>query len=312
MFAAMLRRWRIATPLALVAMSALIVAGAALTPASASGLKFHFSGRGIVALDLSRSFPDIVDDTGPLSRFNPEQRDTGHDVLSGTGENFIQFGFGAATCKSEHNSKGTEGHAICAADAEEISLFGFETGVQCPDSESTQADNGKCTDHGQPASGVDDTECQPAFGNNNGNDNFLIFCADQVKVIVEAECKLHNGHGKASVQFHSVVKDLEAISLKDFKPHLVTLIGSDVDVPQSSFASNDFDGNDFLITLDETHIFKDVDIAKISVIGLHIIEEDGDQHIVGDFEVAAAEANIHCAKHLNSDDGISEPTVPFN
>jgi hypothetical protein len=37
MFASILRRWRLVTPLALVAMAALIVAGAALAPASASG-----------------------------------------------------------------------------------------------------------------------------------------------------------------------------------------------------------------------------------------------------------------------------------
>jgi hypothetical protein len=322
MFAAILRQWRIATPLALVAISAMIVAGAALTPASAHGLKFHFSGRALVGLDLSRSFPDIQDDTGPLNRFNPETRNTGHDVFGGTSEGFLDWGFGAATCASEHNSKGTEGKAVCGADAEEISIFGFETGVLCPNPESTKSGN-DCVERidskSQSTSPVDDTECQGAFGNTNGSNdrpNALIFCADQVKVIVEAECELHNGHGKATVQFTSVISDLTAISLRGGHPQLVNLIGSDVDVPQSSFASTDGQGgkdaHDFLITIDETHIWKDVDVAKISVIGLHIIEEDSDQHIVGDFELAAAAADIHCAKHLNSDDGITEPTVPFN
>jgi hypothetical protein len=67
MFAAILRRWHLATPLALAVLAIAAVAGGVLVPASAHTAKFHFFARAYALADDSTVLPDTTCDTGFLA-----------------------------------------------------------------------------------------------------------------------------------------------------------------------------------------------------------------------------------------------------
>jgi hypothetical protein len=78
MFATILRRWRLVTPLLLAVLSISIVAGDALstTAASAHNVAFHFFGRAYALNDL-QPIPDTACDTGFLPEIGQVKLDTG-------------------------------------------------------------------------------------------------------------------------------------------------------------------------------------------------------------------------------------------
>ena len=77
MFAAILRRWRLVTPLVLAVLAISIVSGGMMMPASAHNIKFHFFGRAY-ALNDNQPIPDTACDTGYLPLTGQHDLDTGH------------------------------------------------------------------------------------------------------------------------------------------------------------------------------------------------------------------------------------------
>jgi hypothetical protein len=78
MFATILRRWRLVTPLVLAVLAILIVSGSLTMPAAAHNIKFHFFGRAYALGDFSTVLPDVACDTGFLALVGTQSLDSGH------------------------------------------------------------------------------------------------------------------------------------------------------------------------------------------------------------------------------------------
>src|SRR5579864_6159133 len=78
MFATILRRWRLVTPLVLAVLAISVVSGGMMMPASAHNIKFHFFGRAYALGDFSTDLPDVACDTGFLALTGTQSLDSGH------------------------------------------------------------------------------------------------------------------------------------------------------------------------------------------------------------------------------------------
>src|SRR5215469_4117653 len=105
MFAAILRRWRLVTPLALAVLAIAIVTSGVLASASAHTARFHFWGQAVVLEDNSIVLPAHACDTGPLSSLDGTQLNT----LAGD-TNFgcikVLFGLGGNSIGTGNNELG--------------------------------------------------------------------------------------------------------------------------------------------------------------------------------------------------------------
>ncbi len=126
MFATILRRWRLVTPLALAVLTISVVAGGVIMPASAHKAKFHFFGRAFALADDSTVLPDTACDTGFIARVGSASLDTGHcfgvdaqgepgAAITGSGN--LESIFSDATVVSSHGN--TKGKVLAKVDMEE-------------------------------------------------------------------------------------------------------------------------------------------------------------------------------------------------
>src|SRR5215469_18400202 len=132
MFAAILRQWRLVTPLALAVLAFAFVTSSVLASASAHTAKFHFWGQAVVLEDNSIVLPAHACDTGPLvsldgTQLNTVAGDTNFGCIStlfglggnsiGTGNNELGIAMsmvsGQASVVSDNTKK--EGHVISTA-----------------------------------------------------------------------------------------------------------------------------------------------------------------------------------------------------
>jgi hypothetical protein len=323
MFATILRRWRLVTPLALAVLTISVVAGGVVMPASAHKAKFHFFGRAFALADDSTVLPDTACDTGFIAKVGSASLDTGHcfgvdaqgepgAAITGSGN--LESIFSDATVVSSHgNSKGkvlakvdmeeaAGAHARdqqgCQANIAPVGTTNTENScggfIVLPDGRCTFADTAIVV--GGKVVGTTTFPCpahptfsllDDSFGNQNAGD--AIFWADLITVAAEAECHTRlNGTTHASVA--SAIELSDAAVREDNR---LRFIG-----PQGSVGNAGEANTTFTISGFDTH--HGLFIRDIVV----IINE---RHVIEDGDAAAVSVN---AIHLvgTDDDG----RVQFN
>jgi hypothetical protein len=336
MFATILRRWRLVTPLALAVLAISVVAGGVLMPASAHNAKFHFFGRAFALDDQSTVLPDTACDTGFIQRVGSAKIDTGHcfgvdgqgepgAAITGSGR--LESIFSDATVESSHGN--TKGKVLAKVDMEEAAGAHFRDLQGCQASISpvgiTRTEftcggfivlpNGRCTFDGvtsfacpaHPAfSLLDDS-----FGNQNAGD--AVFWADLITVAAEAECHTRlNGTTHASVA--SAVELSDAAVREDNRLRFIGPQGSVGNAGEanttftiSGFTIGEHPIRSILVIVNERHVIEDGDAAAISVNAIHLVGTDDDGFVRFNFVLGHAFAGIHCARHLPSEDTLVIP-----
>jgi len=329
MFAAILRRWRLVTPLALAVLTISVVAGGALMPASAHTVKFHFFARAYALADDSTVIPDTTCDTGYLA-ITGGTIETESDGHAGCGLPEIQGEPGAGITGSGRLEAGLEdskvvgthsahkGSVLSIVDIEEAvgaharDLQGCPASI-APIAPATSQENpsGACT-YGFPAfphpafSLADDK-----FGNQNAGD--ALFWADLIRVFAEAECHTRlNGTTHASVKASIEMSD--AAVREDNRLRYIGPQGSVGNAGQanttftiSGFTAGQLIIRDIVVIINEQHQFEDGDFAGISVNAIHLIGTGDDGLVQFNLILGHAFAGIHCASHLEGQDTLTIP-----
>jgi len=346
MFATILRRWRLATPLALAVLAIAAVAGGVLMPASAHKIKFHFFGRAFALADQSTVLPDTACDTGFIQLVGSAKIDTGHcfgvdgqgEPGAGiTGSGRLESIFSDSTVESTHST--TKGQVLAKVDMEEAA------GAHARDLQGCQAQifpfaatrseenrSGACTfvDTVDCANHPEDTGCadlpqhldgtlnHPAFsllddsfGNQNAGD--AIFWADLITVAALAEC-----HTRLNGTTHaSVASSIELSDAAVREDNRLRFIGPQGSVGNAGEANTTFTISGFtigehpirsiLVIINERHVVEDGDAAAISVNAIHLVGTDDDGFVRFNFVLGHAFAGIHCARHLDGQDTLTIP-----
>jgi len=329
MFAAILRRWRLVTPLALAVLTISVVAGGALMPASAHTVKFHFFARAYALADDSTVIPDTTCDTGYLA-ITGGTIETESDGHAGCGLPEIQGEPGAGITGSGRLEAGLEdskvvgthsahkGSVLSIVDIEEAvgaharDLQGCPASI-APIAPATSQENpsGACT-YGFPAfphpafSLADDK-----FGNQNAGD--ALFWADLIRVFAEAECHTRlNGTTHASVKASIEMSD--AAVREDNRLRYIGPQGSVGNAGQanttftiSGFTAGQLIIRDIVVIINEQHQFEDGGVAGISANAIHLIGTGDDGLVQFNFILGHAFAGIHCARHLDGQDTLTIP-----
>ncbi len=181
MFATILRRWRLVTPLALAVLAIAVVAsGLVGQTASAHNYKFHFFGRAYALADDSTVIPDTACDTGFIA-IRGGSLDTGHcfgvdgqgEPGAGiTGSGRLESIFSDSTVKTDHGHQ--KGETVSKVDMEEAA------GAHNTNLEGCTAPfNGGAGSPGFPANSnsscVYDGPANPVTGANNFGNKTTVF-----------------------------------------------------------------------------------------------------------------------------------------
>jgi hypothetical protein len=324
MFATILRRWRLVTPLALAVLAIAVVTGGVFSTgaASAHNPHFHFWGRAYALSQSNTLLPLTACDTGylPLGGLLPSGLSTGpcfgvygpaQPGGASTGLftiNHVQFPnlyaiYANDSVVASHGS--TKGSVVATADLEgsidvcitaflcsniSASLGEFAT---CP---SAVTLNDKDQDHPRIVQAV-------------------FFCAEVITEKVTAFCHSHsNGSTQAYIDPASGVTRLVNGAV-DEDGSLVFLGGANsnsiggLGTPNQTFTISgnrfqQFRGVSILVTINELHTFVDGDLGAVSGNAVHLVVSDDDGNIEGDFIIAHAFAAIHCARHLGVEENI--------
>ncbi len=331
MFATILRRWRLVTPLALAVLAISVVAGGVLMPASAHNAKFHFFGRAFALDDQSTVLPDTACDTGFIQKVGIAKIDTGHcfgvdaqgepgAAITGSGR--LESIFSDATVESSHGN--TKGRVLAKVDMEEAAgaharnLQGCQAPIAPNTLGNTEQQTGVCpvVDTNQhldlllhhPAfSLLDDS-----FGTQNVGD--AIFWADLITVAALAECHTRlNGTTHASVA--SSIELSDAAVREDNRLRFIGPQGSvgNAGEANTTFTISGFTTSsgkilrDILVIVNERHVIEDGDAAAVSVNAIHLVGTDDDGFVRFNFVLGHAFAGIHCARHLDGQDTLTIP-----
>ncbi len=336
MFATILRRWRLVTPLALAVLAISVVAGGVLMPASAHNAKFHFFGRAFALDDQSTVLPDTACDTGFIQRVGIAKIDTGHcfgvdgqgepgAAITGSGR--LESIFSESTVESSHGN--TKGRVLAKVDMEEAAgahavnvggctpLFsgtgsptanGDHPGINCP-SDLTNAQFDEISSiHGHGVFSL----LTDSFGQADASD--AIFWADLITVAALAECHTRlNGTTHASVA--SSIELSDAAVREDNTLRFIGPQGSvgNAGEANTTFTISGFTTNsgkilrDILVIINERHVIEDGDAAAVSVNAIHLIGTDDDGFVRFNFVLGHAFAGIHCARHLDGQDTLTIP-----
>jgi hypothetical protein len=346
MFATILRRWRLVTPLALAVLAISVVVGGVLMPASAHRIKFHFFGRAYALNDESTVLPDTACDTGFIQLVGSAKIDTGHcfgvdgqgEPGAGiTGSGRLESIFSDSTVESTHSS--TKGQVLAKVDMEEAAgahqtnLAGcqaplvqtefnlFHTATDgtvvldavagsCVSQALLAADGGRI-EGGTPPDHPVLSLLDDSFGNAQVSDTLV--WADLITVAALAECRVHlDGTTTADVKSAIELSDLavrEDNTLRFIGPQ-----GSVGNAGQpnltftiSGFTLGRFILRDIVVIINEQHQFEEGDIAGINVNAIHLIGTDDDGFVRFNFVLGHAFAGIHCARHLPSEDTLIIP-----
>src|SRR6266849_10867931 len=338
MFATILRRWRLVTPLALAVLAISVVAGGVLMPASAHNAKFHFFGRAFALDDQSTVLPDTACDTGFIQKVGIAKIDTGHCFgvdaqgepgAATTGSGRLESIFSDSTVESSHGN--TKGRVLAKVDMEEAAgahvrnLQGCQAPIAPVGITRTEftcggfivLPNGKCTFDGNPANFFD-CPAHPAFsllddsfGNQNAGD--AIFWADLITVAALAECHTRlNGTTHASVA--SSIELSDAAVREDNRLRFIGPQGSVGNAGEanttftiSGFTIGQLIIKDIVVIINEQHQIEDGDSAGISANAIHLIGTGDDGFVKFNFILGHAFAGIHCARHLDGQDTLTIP-----
>ena len=337
MFATILRRWRLVTPLVLAVLAISIVSGGMMMPASAHNIKFHFFGRAY-ALNDNQPIPDTACDTGYLPLTGQHDLDTGHcfgafgpgepgtGVTGGVtgipGVNTSAFGrmytiFADDSVVSTHGN--TSGRVVSTADLEgginvcisQVACDALFNGTLC-----TSIVNKECTG---TDTGMNSTErgCQGAITFKVGDGDHAktislvptVFCANDVEETAFAYCHRHSdGSTQASVGASEPMLNTPAFDedgqffyLGDSNGNGGGSLGA---VNETFPVSGNFGGEEILVTLNEQLPVVDGDLGAISATGVHIVVTNNVDLVKADFYVAHVFAGIHCAKNLGTDQNV--------
>jgi hypothetical protein len=329
MFAAILRRWRLVTPLALAVLTISVVAGGVLMPASAHTAKFHFFARAYALADDSTVIPDTTCDTGYLA-ITGGTIETESDGHTGCGLPEIQGEPGAGITGSGRLEASLEDSKVVGTHSAHkgsvLSIVDIEEAVGahardlqgCPASiapiapaKSEENPSGACT-YGFPAfphpafSLADDK-----FANQNAGD--ALFWGDLIRVFAEAECHTRlNGTTHASVKASIEMSD--AAVREDNRLRYIGPQGSvgnagdaNTTFTISGFTAGQLIIRDIVVIINEQHQIEDGDVAGISANAIHLIGTGDDGLVKFNFILGHAFAGIHCARHLDGQDTLTIP-----
>jgi hypothetical protein len=342
MFAAILRRWRLVTPLVLAVLAISIVSGGMMMPASAHNIKFHFFGRAY-AFDDIQPIPQTACDTGFLPLNGQVSLDTGHCFGGGgpgqpgqgvTGTFRLFTLFGEETVVSAHGN--TTGKVVATADLEgsqDVCLTPnecFPTQAGCQHCSSTNVSSLL------PGSLGEFTTCPNAGGGGQfGTGPFLaaspgvLFCSEDI--IIQAVAKCHrrsDGSTQASVGA-AITKFVNPAVDEDGNLEFIGSSngegGGSFGLPNETFTisgdqggqiGTDANGNpifsghnglpsfNILVTINEQIPFVDGDLGAISANAVHIVVTNHADLVIADFVIAHVFAGIHCAKHLGTEQNV--------
>jgi hypothetical protein len=325
MFATILRRWRLVTPLVLAVLAISIVSGGMLMPASAHQIAFHFFGRAY-ALNDNQPIPDTACDTGFLPLTGQVSLDTGACFgaagpgqpgsgvtggVTGTGLGTPGSTFGRMfTIYADDSVASTHG----VISGKVVATANLEGGINVCISQVacnllyiTPGVNS--LSRGCQLAVV--TVTKPYDGDTNDGKTIAfvptVFCADDVEETAFAFCHRHSdGSTQASVgatmpQFNTPAfdEDGQFFYLGDSNGNAG--IGL---VNESFTVSGSRAGLGILVTLNEQLPFVDGDLGAISATAVHIVVTNQVDLVKADFYIAHVFAGIHCAKHLGTDQNV--------
>ena len=320
MFAAILQRWRLVTPLALAVLAISFVAGGVLVPASAHKIKFHFFGRAFALDDESTVLPDTTCDTGFLA-ITGGSIETSSDGHFGCGEPELQGEPGAGITGSGRLEAGLEdskvvgthsahkGSVLSIVDIEEATGAHQVNTDGCPPipiNPACKPDSPQQV-NGHPAL----TIFSDKFGVAQASD--VVFWGDLIRVFAEAECHTRlNGTTHASVK--ATIQLSNAAVRED---NTLRFIGPQGSVGNAGEANTTFTISgftvgkliikDIVVIINEQHQIEDGDSAGISANAIHLIGTDDDGLVKFNFILGHAFAGIHCARHLDGQDTLTIP-----
>ncbi len=340
MFATILRRWRLVTPLALAVLAISVVVGGVIAPASAHKAKFHFFGRAFALADDSTVLPDTACDTGFIQKVGVAKIDTGHcfgvdgqgepgAAISGSGR--LESIFSDATVESTHGS--TKGKVLAKVDMEEAAgahsvdtegcapgprVFPGTTDVNANNTASLSCPTDQLPDSNLAGHPFDPVFRHPvftllddSFGHAAQSD--AIFWADLITVAAEAECHTRlNGTNHASVA--AAIELSDAAVREDNQLRFIGPQGSvgNAGEPNTTFTISGFEVgglmiHSILVIINERHVVQDGDAAAISVNAIHLVGTDDDGFVKFNFILGHAFAGIHCARRLDGGDTLTIP-----
>ncbi len=326
MFAAILRRWHLATPLALAVLAIAAVAGGVLVPASAHTAKFHFFGRAYALADDSTVLPDTTCDTGYLA-ITGGSIETASDGHFGCGEPELQGEPGAGITGSGRLEAGLEdskvigthsahkGSVLSIVDIEEATGAHQVNTDGCPPIPIAPS----CIpDSPQQIAIVNGVPFHPAltiffdkFGVAQASD--VIFWADLIRVFAEAECHTTSS-GTTSADVKATIQLSDAAVREDNTLRFIGPQGSVGNAGQanttftiSGFTFGKLIIRDIVVIINEQHQFEEGGIAGISANAIHLIGTDDDGFVKFNFVLGHAFAGIHCARFLPSEDVLNIP-----
>ncbi len=308
MFGSILRRWRLAAPLALVALASFTVAAGTLPSASAApatSLHFRFSGDAADFINFSVNpaffdcFSGFLDPAGGTS-IKSGLRDC---IAPGFTYNHIQVSgtVGAWDVEANHSSK--EGHALST-----IELAGFNTGNFTNEDRQTVCNPQGNTTEGGCSPNLNNDTVFVALCSGEGNASRSGFCDDptKFKVLVssrdiketsEAECQKNGSGEKVTARSQASFLDLfvrhsggnsfdTVASAEGFDSVVITrtlhFLGETVVL---------------IVTTNDHTVFKSGNHAAISGNGLRVIVQDGSGDILADVVAAHTHADIECSTH---------------
>jgi hypothetical protein len=326
MFAAILRRCRLVTPLALAVLAISVVAGGALMPASAHTAKFHFFARAYALADDSTVIPDTTCDTGYLA-ITGGLIETTSDGHNGCGEPELQGEPGAGITGSGRLEAGLEDSKIVGTHSAHkgsvLAIVDMEEAAGAhqvnPEGCIPAGPSGPiCRGGGQPDSPQSVaghpilTIFEDSFAVAQASD--VLFWGDLIRVFAEAEC-----HTRLNGTTHASVK--ASVELSDAavrEDNRLRYIGPQGSVGNAGDANTTFTISgfttasgliirDIVVIINEQRQFEDGDVAGISANAIHLIGTGDDGLVKFNFILGHAFAGIHCAKHLDGQDTLTIP-----
>ncbi len=277
MFGSILRWWRLAAPLALVALASITMAAGTLTSASAAPAKtFHFAFAGDAAglIDEGQFPADVACFSGALEASSINIRNGIADCvdvnLDSTENRVLAHADTTAfAIKSDHNKK--EGHTTSdVADIGDVAVFGFFR-----DDSWTKKERVELLDSGDFARATAEAECQKGKTSVLGRTS-------------TDELDMAQGNSAA-----------DGNNPRDIRFGALTAAGGSV-----TFITH-FRGETLVLIVNESSVQKSDDFAAISLNALHFLAQNASGAIEENVIVAHAFAQIHChTGNFSFEDGL--------
>jgi hypothetical protein len=319
MFATILRRWHLVTPLALAVLSIMVVSSGLMSQASAHQIAFHFWGDAYALNDLTDVLPDTACDTGflPLHGGN---LDSGHCFAAGgpgepgagiTGSTRLAALFAESTVVTTHGV--VSGNVTATADIEGEGAASkrplapdLSPASTCAAAAATFTP-ANALNFNPDCALVEILATEDRGGGSDGL-NGVEFDAEDLREIAVASCHRHSdGSTQATVDaswpFANNVNYV--VRENDF----LRYIGPN-GAPNETFTISGFTDYsrgiqlDILVIINEQKLFVDGDMGAVAANAIHLVGTDADGLVRFNFVMAHVFAGIHCAKHLGTDQNV--------